>query len=167
MNKRLRYLRLSAVALSLMLTFPAAAQQGDSSMIENGSNVALEYTLTLTDGEVVGSNVGKAPLTYIQGEKQILPALEEALEGMRVGDEKKVTLSVDDAYGQVRDDAFREVPLEQIPEEARHVDALLSVPGRAGSIRVHEIREDIAVLDFNHPLAGEALTFDVRIMSVD
>ena len=168
MNERRSYLQLSAGALFLMLTFPTIeAQQGDSPAIEDGSNVALEYTLSLADGSVVGSNVGQEPLTYTQGGKQILPALEEALTGMRAGDEKKVMLNADDAYGQVRDDAFREVPLEQIPEEARHVDALLSVPGRTGSIRVHEIREDMAVLDFNHPLAGQDLTFDIRIMSVE
>ncbi|MDJ0957668.1 MAG: FKBP-type peptidyl-prolyl cis-trans isomerase [Arenicellales bacterium] len=168
MNERLTDLRILVVASFLMLTFPTTeAQQGDAPVIENGSNVALEYTLSLTDGSVVGSNVGEEPLTYTQGGKQILPALEEALIGMRAGDEKKVTLSADDGYGQVRDDAFREVPLEQIPEEARHVDALLSVPGRQGNIRVHEIRESTAVLDFNHPLAGEVLTFDIRIMSVE
>ena len=168
MNERRSYLQLSAGALFLMLTFPATeAQQGDSPAIEDGSNVALEYTLFLADGSMVGSNVGQEPLTYTQGGKQILPALEDALTGMRAGDEKKVMLSADDAYGQVRDDAFREVPLEQIPEEARHVDALLSVPGRQGNIRVHEVREDVAVLDFNHPLAGQDLTFDIRIMSVE
>ena len=169
MNERLNsYLRAWVVASFFMLTFPTAeAQQVDSSIIENGSSVAIEYTLSLEDGSVVGSNVGQEPLTYTQGGKQILPALEEALTGMRAGDEKQVTLSADDAYGQVREDAFREVPLEQIPEEARHVDALLSVPGRPGNIRVHEVRDSTVVLDFNHPLAGHDLTFDIRIMSVE
>ena len=167
MNERFRYFQFLIAALSLIVAYPSTAQQEDSSTIGNGSNVALEFTLSLSDGSVVGSNVGREPLTYVQGEKQILPALEQALTGMRTGDEKQVTLSADDAYGQVRNDAFREVPLDQIPEEARHVDALLTVPGRSGSIRVHEIREKVAVLDFNHPLAGQSLTFDIRIMSVE
>ena len=86
---------------------------------------------------------------------------------MRAGEEKRVTLSAENAYGEVQEDAFREVPLDRIPPEARHVDALLTVPGRAVTIRVHEIRESTAVLDFNHPLAGQDLTFDIRIMSVE
>lgn len=167
MNERLNYSILLTAILFLILTFPTAAQQEDTQTIGNGSNVTLEYTLSLTDGSVVSSNVGQEPLTYTQGEKQILPALEEAIVGMRSGDEKKVTLSADDAYGQVRDDAFHEVPLEQIPEEARHVDALLKAPGRPGNVRVHEIREETVIVDFNHPLAGKELTFDIHVVSVE
>ena len=110
MNEGFRHLQFLIAALSLIVAYPSAAQQEDSSIIGNGSNVALEFTLSLSDGSVVGSNVGKEPLAYVQGEKQILPALEQALTGMRAGDEKQVTLSADDAYGQVQVDAFREIP---------------------------------------------------------
>lgn len=167
MRARLSYLLFFMVGVLTMPTPPVLADQHNSAMIGTGSRVAFEYTLSLADGSVVQSNVGKEALSYTQGDKQILPALEDALSGMRVGDEKKLTLAAQDAYGEVKDDAFREVPLDSIPQDAQRVGALLSAPGYEGSIRVDQIREETAVLDFNHPLAGEALTFDIRIISVE
>ncbi|MGB7216025.1 MAG: FKBP-type peptidyl-prolyl cis-trans isomerase, partial [Gammaproteobacteria bacterium] len=88
-------------------------------MIEAGKTVAFEYTLRLDDGSVVQTNKGSEPLTYVHGENQLLPALERELEGLDVNDRKEIRLAAADAYGEVRDDAFREVPAEQIPEGAR------------------------------------------------
>src|SRR5690606_1643777 len=77
-------------------------------MIEAGKTVAFEYTLRLDDGSVVQSNKDAEPLTYVHGENQLLPALEQALEGLEVNDRKEVKLAAEDAYGKVRDEAFRE-----------------------------------------------------------
>jgi FKBP-type peptidyl-prolyl cis-trans isomerase 2 len=136
-------------------------------MIESGKTVALTYTLKLEDGSVVQSNKDAEPLKYVQGENQILPALERELEGMEVDDEKTVELEADDAYGDVDPDAFKEVPREQIPETARRVGAQLSAEGYKGAIRVAEIKDDTVVLDFNHPLAGKNLRFDVRVVAIE
>lgn len=167
MPERPRCLPHFVVAALALLTFPAAAQQEDETMIEDGSDVAFEYTLSLDDGSVVESNIGNEALSYTQGQQQILPALESELEGLKAGDEKKVTLAAVDAYGTLQDDAFREVPLENIPQDARTEGTMLSSPGYEGSIRVHEVRDETVVLDFNHPLAGQSLTFDIRIISVE
>jgi FKBP-type peptidyl-prolyl cis-trans isomerase 2 len=136
-------------------------------MIESGKTVALQYTLKLEDGSVVQSNKESEPLKYVQGESQILPALERELEGMEVNDEKVVNLSAEDAYGDVNPDAFKEVPTEQIPEGARRVGAQLSAQGFNGTIRVAEIKNETVVLDFNHPLAGKDLTFDLRVVAIE
>ena len=64
-------------------------------------------------------------------------------------------------------DLFREVPIEQVPEEARNVGTILQAAEFNGEIRVHEVREDVVVLDFNHPLAGQTLVFDLRVISVE
>lgn len=136
-------------------------------MIEPGKTVAFEYTLKLEDGSVVQSNKDSEPLTYVHGENQILPALEQQLEGLDVDDQKAVTLGPEEAYGDVRPEAFREVPTEQIPEGARREGAQLSAQGYEGPIRVHEVKDETVVLDFNHPLAGKNLTFDIRVVSVE
>lgn len=136
-------------------------------MIEAGKKVGVEYTLTLEDGSVVQSNKDSEPLTYVHGENQLLPALEQQLEGLNVNDTKEVKLAAEDAYGAVRDEAFREVPVNQIPEPARRVGAELSAEGYEGPIRVHEVKDETVVLDFNHPLAGKALTFDIRVVSIE
>ena len=136
-------------------------------MISEGKTVGFEYTLSLTDGTVVESNVGGNAFTYVQGQGQILPALEQKLEGLHVEDTKQVTLEPADAYGEVDDAAFREIPIAQIPEEARVVGTILGAQGYDGPIRVHEVKDETIVLDFNNPLAGKTLTFDIRIVSLN
>ncbi len=135
-------------------------------MISTGKTVGFQYTLTLDDGTVVDTNVEGDTFVYVHGEGQILPALEDELSGMTVDDRKSVHLKPEKAYGDVNPQAFREIPIDQIPEDARQVGKQLSTDGYDGPIRVHEVRDSTIVLDFNHPLAGEALNFDIRIVSV-
>jgi FKBP-type peptidyl-prolyl cis-trans isomerase 2 len=145
-------------------TLPA---EEEKEVIEQGKTVAFEYRLSLDDGTVVESNVDSGqPFEYVQGGGQILPALEAALEGLSENDKKSVKLAAEDAYGPVNAEAFQEVPRDRIPDEALSVGTQLSAPGYEGPIRVHEVKDDSVVLDFNHPLAGQALTFDIRVVSV-
>jgi len=155
------------VALGLTLLPLSGNAQEEESVIGEGTTVGFEYTLSLSDGTVVESNVGGDAFSYTQGGGQILPALEAALTGLAVNDTKQVTLEPGDAYGDVNPEAFQEIPIAQIPEEARVVDTILGAEGYEGPIRVHEIREDIVILDFNNPLAGKTLTFDIKIVSLE
>lgn len=139
-------------------------------MIESGSRVSLEYVLTLDDESVADTNVGSDPLVYVHGTDQLLPALEDALSGQATGDTLEVSLTTEQAYGPVNPDAFQEVPLTTVPENARTVGAILATTdpqGRTRPVRVHEVRETTIVLDFNHPLAGQALTFALKILAVE
>ena len=76
-------------------------------------------------------------------------------------------LDAADAFGPVNPEAFQEVPIENIPEGARSVGTQLRAEGFDGSIRVHEVRDETIVLDLNNPLAGQDVTFDVRILSIE
>jgi len=142
----------------------------ENPVIADGRSVAIEYTLKLEDGTVADTNVDGEPLVYTHGSGQLLPALEKELEGMAAADTRSVQIPVADGYGEVDPGLFREVPQEQVPEEARQVGQVLyaeSPNGQPFQVKVHEIREEVIVLDLNHPLAGEALTFDIRIVSVE
>ena len=134
-------------------------------MIEAGKLVSFHYTLS-SAGEAVEDNRSGEPLQYVHGGGQILPKLEEALLGLAVGDEKTVDLSAADGYGDVNPEALIEVPTEQIPEGARQVGAMLQSPEHNGPIRVAEIKDDVIILDFNHPMAGKPLTFEITIVAV-
>ena len=139
-------------------------------MIADGSRVSIEYTLTLADGTEVATNVGEEPLVYTHGEEEILPKLEEELTGMNVGDSKQVKLTVEDGYGLINEEAFRDVPTDQNPDETRNIGALLVTETPEGdelTVRVHEIAGDTTTLDFNHPLAGQALKFAVLVKAVE
>ena len=139
-------------------------------MVENGRQISIEYTLTLDDGSTADTNVGEEPLTYVQGDGEILEALEAALEGLDVDDEKQVRIAAEQGYGLVDPDAFDRVDLDAIPVDARHVGAMLVAEDEDGnqqSVRVHEIGAEEIVLDLNHPLAGQALNFAVRIVAIE
>ena len=155
------------VGLALALLSPLGFAQPEDTVISDGKTVGFEYTLSLSDGTVVESNVGGDAFTYTQGQGQILPALEQALLGLAIEDTKQVTLAPADAYGEVNQEAFQEIPLDQIPEEARVVGTILGAQGYDGPIRVHEVNEEFVILDFNNPLAGKTLTFDIRIVSLN
>ena len=137
--------------------------------VSKGQTVSIEYTLTLEDKKVVDTNVGKKPLKFVQGSHEIIPGLETALEGMKKGESKQVTVPPEDGYGEKDPKAILEVPIDQIPPEARQVGTQLQgkdANGRMVHPRVAEIKEQLVVLDFNHPLAGETLFFDVKILDI-
>lgn len=139
-------------------------------MIENGSKVSVEYTLKLDDGSTADSNVGGEPLVYRQGASEILPAFEDKVAGMQVEETRRFTLSPAEGYGESDPELRQEVEAELVPEEGRHAGAQLlseDPQGNRRPVRVHEVHDDRVVLDLNHPLAGENLHFEVKILAVD
>lgn len=160
---------LSSLAVALVVTAACRAEKEEQLVIENGNQVSIEYTLKLDDGSVVDSNVGEDPLTYTQGKQEILPALEEALLGHAVGDAKQVSVTAEQGYGPSIPEAFQEAPLDSLPEDARVAGAMLMAQlpdGQQRPVRVHEVKETTVILDFNHPLAGQALNFDVKVTAI-
>jgi len=155
--------RLGGGASSQALTLKPASN------IQEGSIVTIEYTLTDDQGKVIDTNVGKEPLTFIQGAGQIVSGLEKELQGLKAGDHKKVTVKPEEGYGMPSQQAFQEMPRETIPVEAQKPGAALMAKapdGRAIPIRVHEVKEKTIVVDFNHPLAGKTLNFDIQIKDI-
>jgi len=168
---------LLAAALLLSVPMAAAAQTPPTQAsvpappaIEKGSTVQLEYTLKDDAGAVLDTNKGQAPLTYIQGDEQILPRLEKELTGLHPGDEKKVTVKPEDGYGPLDPSAQTEVPKELLPASAHAVGTQLmarNAAGEARPVKVKEIKEKTVVLDLNHPLAGKTLLFEIKILGVN
>lgn len=142
---------------------------GSTMPISNGNLVSLEYTLTLEDKTVLDTNVGGKPLNFTQGTQQIIPGLEVALLGMKPGESKHVTVEAKDGYGELDPRRVQEIPIEQIPENARKVGTQLEGQGPKGQVirsTVKEVKGKMIVLDFNHPLAGKKLFFDVTVLDV-
>lgn len=167
----LRALCALAFVVSIVPTSSQAeSPEGGASMtISEGKTVSLEYTLTLDNKEVLDTNVGGDPLTFTHGSHQIIPGLENALTGMKAGESKKVTVAPKEAYGEVDQRGFQEVPIDQIPPEARKAGMQLQGKDPEGRIvrpMVKEVKEQVVVLDFNHPLAGKTLYFDVKVLDV-
>lgn len=131
--------------------------------------MSIEYTLRLKDESLVASNVGDDPLVYTQGARQIVPGLENGLEGMQVGESKEITIQPEDAYGMVDPQAIQEVKKEHIPPNVQHLGTQLNgkdEKGRPFSVRVVDVKEETVLMDFNHPLAGETLFFVVKVLDI-
>jgi FKBP-type peptidyl-prolyl cis-trans isomerase 2 len=169
-------LRALRASLATFLFFSAlgpgsanANEEGNASVVSEGNRVSIEYTLKLDDGSVADSNVGGEALTYEQGKGQLLPALEQELLGLKIGDSKQVSLSAAQGYGEIDEAAYQKVPTSSLPEDARIVGTQLVAQAPTGEqqiVRIHEITGEEVVMDFNHPLAGQALHFDVKILEI-
>ena len=149
---------------------PAALTSDAAATVAEGREVGIRYTVILENGSIADTNEDGEPLTFTQGSGQILPALEAAISGLSVGGRKEVKLAAKDAYGEIRADMLKEIPIDRIPEGSREVDAVVQATrfdGQKQPVRVAEVREEIIILDFNHPLAGEDLTFDIEVLSID
>jgi FKBP-type peptidyl-prolyl cis-trans isomerase SlyD len=137
--------------------------------IENGKVVELDYALHLGDGKVVDQSEGQ-PLSYIHGEGQIVPGLEQALEGMAVGEQKQVVVAPAEGYGEHDARGVQEVAREAFPEGFEPQVGMQLVAespdGQPVQFVVKEVKPDTVVVDFNHPLAGKTLHFDVTVRGV-
>lgn len=133
--------------------------------------VSLDYTLTLSDGEIYDSSSETGPLEFLQGQGQIIPGLEEALYGMAVGDEKDVVVTPDYAYGEYDPEAIQTLPREIFPPEMEiepgmAIDLYDEDADEEIEAYVAEVQRDAVVVDFNHPLAGETLSFHVKVVDL-
>jgi FKBP-type peptidyl-prolyl cis-trans isomerase SlyD len=140
-----------------------------ASAVQEGSVVSIEYTLRDDSGNVIDTNAGKEPLTFIEGAGQIVKGLERELSGMKVGDQKKIQVKPEDGYGLPDKNAFHEIPREKVPPEGQRPGAMLmskAPDGRTIPMRVHEVKEKTVIVDLNHPLAGKTLNFDVKIKEI-
>jgi peptidylprolyl isomerase len=134
----------------------------------SGDTVAVDYEGRLEDGTVFDSSADRAPLLFTIGGGDVLPLFEQAVIGLEVGDSTTITIPAEDAYGPYYEEARQVVPVDIFGEGEPPVGAEFNViadEGEQFTGRVIEISEDRVnvTVDFNHPLAGEALTFDVTL----
>jgi FKBP-type peptidyl-prolyl cis-trans isomerase SlyD len=137
--------------------------------IANGMVVSIDYKLHLGDGEVVDSSEPGEPLQYVHGVGQIVPGLEKALEGLEKDARKQVVVAPEEAYGAHEPAGVQEVPKKEFGEELPELGRPYTARGPEGEMVpfvVREIREDVIVVDLNHPLAGRTLHFDVAVVEV-
>jgi FKBP-type peptidyl-prolyl cis-trans isomerase SlyD len=130
--------------------------------------VTIEYTLKDDSGKVVDSSEGKKPLTYLHGLGNLVPGLEKALEGKAAGESLEVTLSAEEGYGHRDETLIRKLPVRKLadknPQPGRRTRAQFEDGYRFALVTA--VSGDYATVDGNHPLAGMALHFAVKVVSV-
>jgi peptidylprolyl isomerase len=147
-------------------TLPPAGSGGP---VKPGTTVHFQYKM-IVDGEVQMDTLDRGPSTYVQGGGQMFGALEQAMEGMKPGEKKSVTLKPEDAFGPRDETALQVVPKSSFPQpDSIQVGQVLGGmnQGRRVSATVKEVKADEVVLDLNHPLAGKSVTFEVEVISTE
>jgi peptidylprolyl isomerase len=131
--------------------------------------VSIDYTGTFADGTVFSKSEEGKPLEFMMGAGTLIPTLESGLMGLKVGDTKKIDIKAADAYGEYTDAKVQVVPKDQFPEDLKlEVGQRYQMQTGSGAIvmMVKEIKAKEVIVDFNHPLAGKDLVFDVKVVKI-
>ena len=138
--------------------------------VEEGRIVAIEYTVTLDDGEVVETTQAGTPVQYLHGAGQLMPSLEQNLESIEEGTRTRFVIGAQDAYGERDETNVVTLPRSIFPAGVDlTVGARLAARTMGGDtypLTVREVFSDRVIVDLNHPLAGKSLHFDVTVRSV-
>ena len=137
---------------------------------KSGDKVKVHYHGKLTNGETFDSSEGRAPLEFEVGGGMVIKGFDEGVTGMKVGDKKTVNIPFDQAYGPRNSEMLVEFPKDRFPKDME-LEVGLSLMMTDGSgqqfpVVVTEVKEDVVVLDANHPLAGQDLVFDIELVEI-
>jgi peptidylprolyl isomerase len=138
--------------------------------VETGLFVSVHYKGTLQNGEVFDTSEGRHPLEVQMGAGQLISGFENALMGMSLKEKKVFTLDPDEAYGQKDESLTHSFPRADVPAEIKpevgQTVALASPEGKQVPATITEVDDEKVVLDLNHPLAGQTLTFDIEVVGI-
>ncbi len=140
--------------------------------VENGNTVSVHYRGTLNDGTEFDSSHSRGePLSFQVGSGEMINGFDAALPGMAVGETKNITLTPGQAYGDPNPDAIADVPKEQFPADFNfQVNAMVQGQNDMGQPvvgTINEVKDSTVTIDFNHPMAGKDLNFEIQLVSID
>jgi len=140
------------------------------STVEEGNTVKVHYTGKLKDGQVFDTSEEREPIEFEIGAGQMIPGFEKAVVGMEKDESKTVEIESDEAYGDVNDELFLEVPKSELPDNIDpEVGMQLQVQQQEGQqipVQITEVKDSSITLDANHPLAGKDLVFDIKVVDI-
>jgi len=135
-----------------------------------GDRVTVHYTGRLTDGTEFDSSAGQEPLEVVLGAGRVIPGFENAIVGMQTGESRTVTIPVEEAYGPHSEELVLSVPRNRLPEDlSPEIGMQLQMQQADGGlvdVLITSLDEQNITLDANHPLAGQALVFDIRLVTI-
>lgn len=152
------------IALTVLIVIVFAGCGGDGGGAADGDTVSVHYVGTLDDGTEFDSSRGREPLVFEVGSDQVIAGFDEAVRGMAVGDTKTVRIPPEDAYGSVDPELIFRVPIEEAPDDVAVGDEVVIDGTTFG--RVTAVEATTVIIDVNHRFAGQALTFEIELISV-
>jgi len=140
------------------------------SQVKANDKVKVHYTGKLSNGEVFDSSLEREPLEFQMGQGQLIPGFENGLIDMSVSEKKTIVIPSEEAYGEARPELIQEVPNDKLPPEIKPevgMGLVSSTPeGQEIQLVVKEVKDEAIVVDGNHPLAGQELTFEVEVIEI-
>ena len=137
---------------------------------KDGDTVKVHYTGTLNDGTVFDTSVERDPLEFTIGEGRLIPGFENAIIGLEEGDSKQINIAAGDAYGEYREELVADIERKQLPDDIEpQVGMVLQAKTESGeltNVMIKGVEGDAVTLDGNHPLAGQELNFDLKLVEV-
>jgi len=138
--------------------------------VKSGDKVKVHYHGKLTSGETFDSSAGRQPLEFEVGSGMVIKGFDDGVTGMKVGDKKTINIPAESAYGEKNPDMLIEYPKSQFPENIElqvGTDLMMSsASGQQFQVKIADIKDDVVILDANHPLAGEELIFDIELVEI-
>ena len=138
--------------------------------VKSGDTVKVHYHGRLTSGETFDSSEGRDPLEFEVGSGMVIKGFDEGVSGMKVGEKKTINIPFLEAYGPRQEEMLVEFPLNQFPPDLKpEIGMQLTMTTSEGhpvQVIIEEIKQEVVVLDANHPLAGKDLIFDLEIVEI-
>ena len=139
--------------------------------VQAGDTVKVDYTLKLQDGTVFETSLGDQPMEVTLGQGQLFPMLEQAIVGMKIGASKVVNIPVDQAFGPRQAELIQVVsrdklPADVVPEVGMQLQTT-QIDGTTAVVTITEVTDTTVTIDSNSPLAGQDLTFDIKLVSIE
>lgn len=138
--------------------------------VKPGDKVKVHYHGRLNDGSTFDSSEGREPLEFEAGSGSVIPGFDKGVIGMEAGEKKTINIPVEEAYGPRQEDLLMEFPLDRFPPDVKPEPGMsfnMSNGSQSFPVVVTEVKDDVVILDANHPLAGEDLTFDIELVSIN
>ena len=141
------------------------------SQVKQNDRVKVHYTGKLSNGEVFDTSLERDPMEFQVGKGQLIPGFENGVIDMKVNEKKTIVVPSDEAYGEARPELVQEVPNDRLPPEIKPevgMGLVSTTPeGQEIQLVVKEVKDEAIVVDGNHPLAGQDLTFEVEVVSIE
>ena len=139
-------------------------------MLSLKNKVTVHYTGSFDDGDVFDTTTDKEPMTFVEGNHEVIPGFEMAVMGMQPGETKKVHLDPKEAYGMPRPELVVQIPTEEVPNYddliVGQMIYLMNGDGYQQLARVVSVQDDgLTVFDLNHPMAGVPLNFEITLLA--
>lgn len=137
--------------------------------IQTGTSVTLHFSLALENGHIVDSNFEGNPATFSVGDGNLLPGFESSLLGLEVGDEREFIISPENAFGQHNAQNVQAVDRGNFDESELEIGSILSFQNGDGELPgvIIALEENQVMVDFNHPLSGKNIVFQVKIVEIN